>query len=101
METNPVIKRAFYALDMTSTDIVIPDSSPSPFSPLWNSEIRKDVKKSKIPEKDLNELRSQQRVPGTKLDLGYDTPRIPVLIIQQPGNEGKCYMGFVGKMAAP
>ncbi|XP_046858385.1 ribonucleases P/MRP protein subunit POP1-like [Xenia sp. Carnegie-2017] len=71
----------------TSTDIVIPDSSPSPFSPLWNSEIRKDVKKSKIPEKDLNKLRSQQRVPGTKLDLGYDTPRIPVLIIQQPGNE--------------
>jgi hypothetical protein len=41
-----------------------------------------------MPEKDLNNLRSKQAIPGSKLDLGDETSRIPVLVIQQPGSTG-------------
>lgn len=41
-----------------------------------------------MPEKDLNDLRAKQPVPGSKIDLGDDTSRIPMLLIQQPGTTG-------------
>jgi hypothetical protein len=60
----------------------------SAVSPLWDREVRQEVKQTKMPEKDLNNLRSKQAIPGSKLDLGEETSRIPVLVIQQPGSTG-------------
>ena len=57
-------------------------------SPLWDVTIRQEVKQTKVSEKELNELRSKILVPGSKLDLGEDTSRIPILVIQRPGTLG-------------
>jgi hypothetical protein len=63
-------------------------SEGSAVSPLWDSAVRHAVKETKMPEKDLNNLRSKQTLPGSKLDLGDETSRIPMLVIQQPGSTG-------------
>lgn len=63
--------------------------SASAVSPLWESTFRQEVKQTKMPEKDLNNFRSKQPIPGSKIDLGDDTSRIPILVIQQPGSTGK------------
>ena len=65
-------------------------SGASAISPLWDKEVRLNVKQNKIKEKDLNNLRSKQAVPGSKLDLGDHASRIPIFVIQQPGNTGSC-----------
>ncbi|ESP05473.1 hypothetical protein LOTGIDRAFT_228048 [Lottia gigantea] len=63
---------------------------PSPdllSSPLWNLDIRKEVKETKITDAELNKMRSHLVVPGSALELGEKESRIPVLLIQRPGNQ--------------
>ena len=61
----------------------------SAVSPIWDTCVRQEVKESKIPENELNKRRSKMVVPGSKLDLGFDESRIPILVIQQPGTRGE------------
>ncbi|XP_069477513.1 ribonucleases P/MRP protein subunit POP1 [Ambystoma mexicanum] len=52
---------------------------------LWNEVVRKSVTENKISEQEINRLRRELLVPGSKLELGVSESKIPVLIIQQPG----------------
>ncbi|XP_075682072.1 ribonucleases P/MRP protein subunit POP1 [Rhinoderma darwinii] len=52
---------------------------------IWSSDVRAHVMDNKISEQDMNRLRSELLVPGSKLDLGNKESKIPVLLIQQPG----------------
>ncbi|CAL1531102.1 unnamed protein product [Lymnaea stagnalis] len=54
-------------------------------SPIWDSEIRLNVKTSKISEQKLNDLKSRHIVPGSPLDLGEKESAIPILLIQRAG----------------
>uniref|UniRef100_A0A8D2KXT4 POP1 homolog, ribonuclease P/MRP subunit n=1 Tax=Varanus komodoensis TaxID=61221 RepID=A0A8D2KXT4_VARKO len=52
---------------------------------LWDPHVCKSVTDNKMPEQDLNLLRSQLLVPGSHLDLGPRESKIPILLVQQPG----------------
>ncbi|XP_075069954.1 ribonucleases P/MRP protein subunit POP1 [Mixophyes fleayi] len=52
---------------------------------IWSADIRSHVSDNKIPEQEINRLRSELLVPGSQLDLGNGESKIPVLLIQQPG----------------
>ncbi|XP_062984837.1 ribonucleases P/MRP protein subunit POP1-like [Elgaria multicarinata webbii] len=52
---------------------------------LWNHHICKSVTDNKMPEQVLNRLRSQLLVPGSRLDLGPQESKVPVLLVQHPG----------------
>ncbi|XP_072266959.1 ribonucleases P/MRP protein subunit POP1 [Pyxicephalus adspersus] len=52
---------------------------------IWSSDIRFQVTENKIPEQEMNRLRSELLVPGSRLDLGNKESKIPILLIQQPG----------------
>nr|XP_028592254.1 ribonucleases P/MRP protein subunit POP1 [Podarcis muralis]XP_028592255.1 ribonucleases P/MRP protein subunit POP1 [Podarcis muralis]XP_028592256.1 ribonucleases P/MRP protein subunit POP1 [Podarcis muralis] len=52
---------------------------------LWDQNVRKNVTENKMPEQDLNHLRSKLLVPGSHLDLGPQESKIPILLVQQPG----------------
>lgn len=54
-------------------------------SPLWQCDVREDVKNNKMSEAQLNYLKSEQLIPGTDLILGQDESRIPALLVQNPG----------------
>ncbi|XP_076332758.1 LOW QUALITY PROTEIN: POP1 ribonuclease P/MRP subunit [Tachypleus tridentatus] len=56
-------------------------------SPLWDPETRDEVIRTKMSESEINKLRSHLLIPGSRLDLGEDESRIPVLLIQNPGCE--------------
>ncbi|XP_028402359.1 ribonucleases P/MRP protein subunit POP1-like [Dendronephthya gigantea] len=70
-------------------------STASAISPLWDTTVRQEVKQSKMPEKDLNDHRSKQAIPGSKIDLGDDTSRIPMMLIQQPGSTANHKSGSI------
>ena len=69
-------------------------------SSLWDSDARHRVKETKLDDQQLNHLRSNLLVPGTRLDLGDKTSHIPILLIQQPGTQGTVYVigNVVGDM---
>ncbi|KAM4706292.1 ribonucleases P/MRP protein subunit POP1 [Rhinophrynus dorsalis] len=52
---------------------------------IWTSDIRSKATENKISEQELNRLRSELLVPGSRLDLGNSESKIPLLLIQQPG----------------
>ncbi|KAH0617542.1 hypothetical protein JD844_015902 [Phrynosoma platyrhinos] len=52
---------------------------------LWYQNIRKSVTDTKMSEQELNNLRSQLLVPGSRLDLGSRESKIPILLVQHPG----------------
>ncbi|XP_060099432.1 ribonucleases P/MRP protein subunit POP1 [Heteronotia binoei] len=52
---------------------------------LWDRNICNSVTENKMPEKDLNNLKSKLLVPGSYLDLGPQESKIPILLVQQPG----------------
>ncbi|XP_044149460.1 ribonucleases P/MRP protein subunit POP1 [Bufo gargarizans] len=52
---------------------------------IWSSDVRSRVTDNKISEQEINRLRSELLVPGSKLDLGNNESKIPVLLIQQSG----------------
>ncbi|KAM3927757.1 ribonucleases P/MRP protein subunit POP1 [Leptodactylus fuscus] len=64
-------------------------------SPIWSSDIRSRVTDAKISAQDINRLRSELLVPGSKLDLGNKESKIPILLIQHPGKvTGKDHPGW-------
>lgn len=52
---------------------------------IWDQDICKSVTENKIPDQDLNRMRSELLVPGSQLVLGSRESKIPILLIQQPG----------------
>ncbi|XP_069815987.1 ribonucleases P/MRP protein subunit POP1 [Dendropsophus ebraccatus] len=52
---------------------------------IWSPDIRSHVLDNKISEQEINRLRSELLVPGSRLDLGNSEAKIPILLIQQPG----------------
>ncbi|XP_048363390.1 ribonucleases P/MRP protein subunit POP1 isoform X2 [Sphaerodactylus townsendi] len=52
---------------------------------LWDRNVCNSVTENKMPEQNLNSLRSKLLVPGSYLDLGPQESKIPILLIQQPG----------------
>ncbi|KAK3090672.1 hypothetical protein FSP39_013594 [Pinctada imbricata] len=54
-------------------------------SSIWDRNIRDCVKTTKMTDLKLHQIRSQQLVPGSPLDLGKDESRIPIMLVQNPG----------------
>ncbi|XP_071964553.1 ribonucleases P/MRP protein subunit POP1-like [Antedon mediterranea] len=57
------------------------------WSPIWDHNVRKQVKDTQVSQHKINQMRSEQLVPGTPLDLGRQESRIPVLILHNPGSQ--------------
>ncbi|XP_043543587.1 ribonucleases P/MRP protein subunit POP1 [Chiloscyllium plagiosum] len=54
-------------------------------SQIWDRNVRNVVTETKISEQKLNQMRSKLLVPGTRLDLGSQESKIPILLVHQPG----------------
>lgn len=54
-------------------------------SPLWDAEVREELKVTKLSEQELNVRKSKHLIPGTPLELGDMESRIPIILIQRPG----------------
>ncbi|XP_072007612.1 ribonucleases P/MRP protein subunit POP1 [Engystomops pustulosus] len=52
---------------------------------IWSSQVRSHVTDKKVSEQEINKLKSELLVPGSKLELGNKESKIPILLIQQPG----------------
>ncbi|KAL1418903.1 hypothetical protein MTO96_025577 [Rhipicephalus appendiculatus] len=63
---------------------LVPQASDSA---LWDPLLRSAVSSQKVPEAELNRLRSQNPKPGTLLDLGDAESRIPVVAIRKDGSQ--------------
>ncbi|XP_056378334.1 ribonucleases P/MRP protein subunit POP1 [Hyla sarda] len=62
---------------------------------IWSSDVRAHVLDNKITEQEVNRLRSELLVPGSKLELGNRESKIPILLIHQPGKmTGKDRLGW-------
>lgn len=61
-------------------------------SALWEPLVRDEVSFQKMSESQLNQLRSQNLVPGTLLELGDAESRIPVLAVRKEGS--RTNLGF-------
>ncbi|XP_033914870.3 ribonucleases P/MRP protein subunit POP1 [Acipenser ruthenus] len=57
------------------------------WSSIWDQAVRDNVTENKIPEKELNHMKSELLVPGSHLSLGPKDSRIPILLVQQPGKQ--------------
>uniref|UniRef100_A0A224Z6U3 Ribonuclease P/MRP protein subunit POP1 n=1 Tax=Rhipicephalus zambeziensis TaxID=60191 RepID=A0A224Z6U3_9ACAR len=68
---------------------LVPQASDSA---LWDPLLRDAVSSQKVPEAELNRLRSQNPKPGTLLDLGDAESRIPVVAIRKDGS--RTNLGF-------
>lgn len=57
---------------------------------VWDEQVRRKVKETKITEHELNRKRSELLLPGSRLTLSEnETSHIPLLLVQQPGCLGK------------
>lgn len=56
-------------------------------SAVWDPAARDRVSLDKMPEWKLNQLRSQNSVPGVPPDLGDKESRIPILLVRKGGSE--------------
>uniref|UniRef100_UPI00398E4B01 ribonucleases P/MRP protein subunit POP1 n=1 Tax=Pristiophorus japonicus TaxID=55135 RepID=UPI00398E4B01 len=64
-------------------------------SQIWDQNVRNIVTETKISEQELNRMRSKLLVPGTRLDLGPQESKIPILLVQQPGKmAGEEHIGW-------
>ncbi|KAM3615196.1 uncharacterized protein V6R79_024716 [Siganus canaliculatus] len=54
---------------------------------LWDSSVRDNVTDNKIPEQELNRMRSEVLVPGSRLSPTPLQGRVPVLLVHQPGKQ--------------
>jgi len=52
-------------------------------APFFSSQIRDSVSLSKCSDVEINKKRSQSLIPGTKINLGEEESRIPVVILPQ------------------
>ncbi|XP_056142227.1 ribonucleases P/MRP protein subunit POP1 [Lampris incognitus] len=56
-------------------------------SPLWDQSIRDNVTHNKISEQELNRMKSEVLVPGSRLSPIPLQGRVPVLLVHQPGKQ--------------
>ncbi|XP_028985467.1 LOW QUALITY PROTEIN: ribonucleases P/MRP protein subunit POP1 [Betta splendens] len=54
---------------------------------LWEQSVRDNVTENKISEQELNRMRSEVLVPGTRLRPTPLQGRVPVLLVHQPGKQ--------------
>ncbi|XP_027874843.1 ribonucleases P/MRP protein subunit POP1 isoform X1 [Xiphophorus couchianus] len=54
---------------------------------LWERSVRDNVTDNKISEQELNRMRSELLVPGSRLGPGPQQGRVPVLLVHQPGKQ--------------
>ncbi|XP_078071758.1 ribonucleases P/MRP protein subunit POP1 isoform X2 [Mustelus asterias] len=54
-------------------------------SEIWDRNVRNIVTETKLTEQELNQMRSKLLVPGSRLDLGPQESKVPILLVQQPG----------------
>ncbi|XP_034029730.1 ribonucleases P/MRP protein subunit POP1 isoform X2 [Thalassophryne amazonica] len=54
---------------------------------LWEKSVRDNVTDNKIPEQELNRMRSAVLVPGSRLSPTPPQGRVPILLIHQPGKD--------------
>uniref|UniRef100_A0A672GZ02 POP1 homolog, ribonuclease P/MRP subunit n=1 Tax=Salarias fasciatus TaxID=181472 RepID=A0A672GZ02_SALFA len=76
------------ALPCVQTELVlrgVPERCCQSF--LWEQSIRDNVTENKISEKELNRIRSEVLVPGSRLSSSPLQGRVPVLLVHQPGKQ--------------
>ncbi|KAJ8353849.1 hypothetical protein SKAU_G00214160 [Synaphobranchus kaupii] len=56
-------------------------------SALWDQATRDNVTHNKIPEQELNRMKSELLVPGSRLRPTPPQGRVPMLLVQQPGKQ--------------
>uniref|UniRef100_A0A7N8YC96 POP1 homolog, ribonuclease P/MRP subunit n=1 Tax=Mastacembelus armatus TaxID=205130 RepID=A0A7N8YC96_9TELE len=56
-------------------------------SSLWEQSVRDNVTDNKISEQELNRMRSEVLVPGSKLSPTPPQGRVPILLVHQPGKQ--------------
>ncbi|XP_033112402.1 ribonucleases P/MRP protein subunit POP1-like [Anneissia japonica] len=78
-------------------------NSSCTWSPIWDQNVRKEVKTMQMSQHKINQMRSEQLVPGTPLSLGRQESRIPVVLLQNPGYQSlsggkhhKAHFGILG-----
>ncbi|XP_024122987.1 ribonucleases P/MRP protein subunit POP1 [Oryzias melastigma] len=54
---------------------------------LWDQTVRDNVTENKISEQELNRMRSELLVPGSRLSPTPPQGRVPVLLVHQPGKQ--------------
>ncbi|CAH1773994.1 unnamed protein product [Owenia fusiformis] len=54
-------------------------------SSLWDEDVRRQVATNKLPDSEINRRRAEHLVPGSELNLGEDEPKIPLLLVNNPG----------------
>ncbi|XP_029306579.1 ribonucleases P/MRP protein subunit POP1 [Cottoperca gobio] len=54
---------------------------------LWEQSVRDNVTDNKISEQELNRMRSEVLVPGSRLSPTPPQGRVPILLVQQPGKQ--------------
>ncbi|KAM9353021.1 ribonucleases P/MRP protein subunit POP1 [Symphorus nematophorus] len=54
---------------------------------LWEQSVRDNVTDNKISEQELNRMRSEMLVPGSRLSPTPPQGRIPILLVHQPGKQ--------------
>ncbi|XP_038147770.1 ribonucleases P/MRP protein subunit POP1 [Cyprinodon tularosa] len=54
---------------------------------LWERSVRDNVTDNKISEKELNRMRSELLVPGSRLSPTPPQGRVPILLVHQPGKQ--------------
>lgn len=63
---------------------------------LWDRTIRDNVTENKIPEQELNRMKREVLVPGSRLRPTPLQGRVPVLLVHQPGKQVGHEMGSWG-----
>ncbi|XP_063735349.1 ribonucleases P/MRP protein subunit POP1 isoform X3 [Eleginops maclovinus] len=56
-------------------------------SNLWEQSVRNNVTDNKTSEQELNRMRNEVLVPGSRLSLTPPQGRVPILLVQQPGKQ--------------
>ncbi|CAL9705268.1 unnamed protein product [Knipowitschia caucasica] len=54
---------------------------------LWDRTVRDNVTENKIPEQELNRMKRELLVPGSRLQPVPPQSRVPVLLVHQPGKQ--------------
>lgn len=65
-------------------------------SVLWDRSVRDNVTENKIPEQELNRMKRDVLVPGSRLAPTPLQGRVPILLVHQPGKQVGCEMGSWG-----
>ncbi|KAG9045755.1 hypothetical protein FS837_005712 [Tulasnella sp. UAMH 9824] len=67
----------------SGTAFSVPPSAEMALSEIWQEKVREKLRNPKFTKKDLDERRSKNLVPGTRLQPQPSDARIPILLIQR------------------